>query len=96
MKKLMNAGGVKAKPKPVAPAPLPAPPPVVEAGYQSDEDDTAEPMSYDEKRQVSQPSHQCRSDCVTFSLFSCRWTSTNCQETRSVVSFISFSLGSRH
>ena len=34
-----------------APA-VPALPPV-EAGYQSDEEDTAIPMSYDEKRQVS-------------------------------------------
>ena len=54
----LNAGGggraAGTKPKTVAPVPLPAPPPVVEAGYQSDEDDTAEPMSYDEKRQVSQ------------------------------------------
>ena len=29
------------------------PAPAVEAGYQSDEEDTAVPMSYDEKRQVS-------------------------------------------
>ena len=92
----LNAGrGAGTKPKPAPPAPLPAPPPVVEAGYQSDEDDTAEPMSYDEKRQVSQATI-CPSDSATFFLFSFRWTSTNCQETRSVVSFISFSRGSRH
>jgi len=51
--KLTAGRGTSAKPKPVVAAPLPAPPPVVEAGYQSDEDDTAEPMSYDEKRQLS-------------------------------------------
>jgi len=48
--------GAASKPKPPAPpAPLPAlhSQPPVEAGYQSDEDDTAEPMSYDEKRQLS-------------------------------------------
>ena len=48
--------GAASKPKPPAPpAPLPAlhTQPPVEAGYQSDEDDTAEPMSYDEKRQVT-------------------------------------------
>ena len=93
--KLTAGRGTSAKPKPVVAAPLPAPPPVVEAGYQSDEDDTAEPMSYDEKRQVSPASQQSRSQCLTF-LFSSRWTSTNCPETRSVVLFTLFSLGSRH
>ena len=42
--------GPKSKQAPAAPTPAPGLP---EPGYQSDEEDTAVPMSYDEKRQVS-------------------------------------------
>ena len=42
--------GPKSKQPPAAPTPAPGLP---EPGYQSDEEDTAVPMSYDEKRQVS-------------------------------------------
>jgi len=50
-----GAGGGKpgAKVGGAAPAPVQSEPGPAEAGYQSDEEDTANPMSYDEKRQLS-------------------------------------------